>query len=224
MNEWAAAAPPLHGRWAEPRRRLPLIAAFRVRLAPFGAPQPCSTSSSSSSSCCSSSTSSSSSTTTTPRRSREAGKRRYARPGIAGLSRGSRSFPPPAEARLRACPPPAGKATKGSGGRRAGAGGVGRRSGALGAMRGGGPLWGGRAAGCWQCEPALRRWNGTGQSEGMKGCCRQPPLGSAPSFPARGGVRGWRGPWIMENALFFSEIHPWLSRVKQGLRCCIFLF
>ena len=127
VNEWAAAAAPLlHGCWAEPRRclpfPLPLPAAFCVRLAPLGAPQPCSTSSSSSSSCCSSSTSSSSSsTTTTPRRSREAGKRRYARPGIAGLSRGNRSPPPPAEAWLCACLPPAGKATKGNGGRRAGA-------------------------------------------------------------------------------------------------------
>ena len=127
VNEWAAAAAPLlHGCWAEPRRclpfPLPLPAAFCVRLAPLGAPQPCSTSSSSSSSCCSSSTSSSSSsTTTTPRRSREAGKRRYARPGITGLSRGNRSPPPPAEAWLCACLPPAGKATKGNGGRRAGA-------------------------------------------------------------------------------------------------------
>lgn len=95
VNEWAAAAaaPLLNGCWADtrqPRNRcLPRPAVFCLRLAPLGAPQTCSTSSSSSSSCCSSSTSFSSSSTTTPRRSKEAGKRRYARPGISGLSRGT---------------------------------------------------------------------------------------------------------------------------------------
>lgn len=98
VNEWAAAAaaaPLLNGCWADrrqPRSRCLLRPpVFCLRLAPLGAPQTCSTSSSSSSSCCSSSTSSSnsSSSTTTPRRSREAGKRRYARPGISGLSRGT---------------------------------------------------------------------------------------------------------------------------------------
>lgn len=140
-------------------------------------------------------------------------------PGAAGRpvsaatrGRGSRACPEGAALfRLRPKPgsvpalPRRGRRRRGAGDGGRGRGGVGRRSGALGAMRGGGPLWGGRAAGCWQCEPALRRWNGTGQSEGMKGCCRQPPLGSAPSFPARGGVRGWRGPWIMENALFSQK-------------------
>lgn len=224
MNEWAAAAPPLHGRWAEPRRRLPLIAAFRVRLAPFGAPQPCSTSSSSSSSCCSSSTSSSSSTTTTPRRSREAGKRRYARPGIAGLSRGSRSFPPPAEARLRACPPPAGKATKGSGGRRAGAGGgrtevrsfggdEGRRA-AVGRPR--------RGVLAVRAGPeALERHGAERRDEGMLQAA-SPRLRSFLPRPRWG--EGLAGSLDNGKCPFFSEIHPWLSRVKQGLRCCIFLF
>lgn len=104
VNEWAAAAAPeLHGCWAEtrqPRNRCLLRPpVFFLRLAPLGAPQTCSTSSSSSSSCCSSSTFSSSSTTTTPRRSKEAGKRRYARPGISGLSPGTRFPPPPSSPR-----------------------------------------------------------------------------------------------------------------------------
>lgn len=97
VNEWAAAAaaPLLNGCWADTRqprsRCLPRPPVFCLRLASLGAPQTCSTSSSSSSSCCSSSTSSSSSSSTiiTLRRSREAGKRRYARPGIRGLSRGT---------------------------------------------------------------------------------------------------------------------------------------
>ena len=164
VNEWAAAAAPLlHGCWAEPRRclpfPLPLPAAFCVRLAPLGAPQPCSTSSSSSSSCCSSSTSSSSSsTTTTPRRSREAGKRRYARPGITGLSRGNRSPPPPAEAWLCACLPPAGKATKGNGGRRAGADEGPEVLG--GGMRGVGPRGGGPGRAVGRPRRGVLAWRG----------------------------------------------------------------
>lgn len=193
MNEWAAAAAPLlHGCWAEPRRclpfPLPLPAAFCVRLAPLGAPQPCSTSSSSSSSCCSSSTSSSSSsTTTTPRRSREAGKRRYARPGIAGLSRGNRSPPPPAEAWLCACLPPAGKATKGNGGRRAGAD---EGPEALGGGDEGcrAALWGGRAAGCWPgggaCQPSLRAFKRHGAERRDKGMLRGSGLPSPPILPS----------------------------------------
>lgn len=100
---------------------------------------------------------------------------------------------------------------------------------ALGAMRGGGP---GRAVGrprrgvlAVRAGPeALKRHGAERRDKGMLQAAASPRL---PSFLP--GLR-WRVGLgrSLDNGRcpFFSEINPWLSRVKQGhaLRCCIFFY